>query len=106
MRDEIVSHFENHVMIRASQHGFWKGRSCLRNILVYLNNITSYIDEGLPVDCIYLDVSRSKIMTHKHKYMRYVCYLLHGYHLYFQFSVLYFFITMYYSHTLYSNFIG
>ena len=36
-----------------------KGRSCLTNLLVYLDKITTYIDEGLPVDAIYLDFSKA-----------------------------------------------
>ena len=35
------------------------GRSCLTNLLVYLDKITTYIDEGLPFDAIYLDFSKA-----------------------------------------------
>ena len=34
-----------------------KGRSCLANLLVYLDKITTYIDET--VDTIYLDFSKA-----------------------------------------------
>ena len=46
-------------LIKPSQHGFWKGRSCLTNLLVYLDKVTMYIDQGLPVDSIYLDLSKA-----------------------------------------------
>ena len=36
-----------------------KGRSCLTNILMYLDKITTYIDEGLPIDAIYLNFSKA-----------------------------------------------
>lgn len=59
IKDKIVGHLQNHVLIKPSQHGFWKGRSCLTNLLVYLDKVTSYIDKGLPVDSIYLDFSKA-----------------------------------------------
>ena len=42
-------------MINPSQHGFLKARSCLTNILCFLEDVTKWVDEGSPVDIIYLD---------------------------------------------------
>ena len=53
VRYAIVDHLRNDDLIKTSQNGFMIGRSCLTNLLVYLDNVTSYIDEGLPVDSIY-----------------------------------------------------
>ena len=36
IRDEIIRHLPKNELIKPSQHGFWKGRSCLTNLLVYL----------------------------------------------------------------------
>ena len=58
IRDEIIRHLKKK-LIKPSQHGFWKGRSCLTNLLVYLDKVTMYIDQGLPVDSIYLDFSKA-----------------------------------------------
>ena len=38
---------------------FLKGRSCLTSLLVYLDNVTMYIDQGLPVGSMYLDFSQA-----------------------------------------------
>ena len=36
-----------------------KNRSCLTNLLEYLEFVSSYIDKGLPVDVIYLDFRKA-----------------------------------------------
>ena len=59
LRDAIVSHLESNQLIRDSQHGFRKGRSCLTNLLVFLDKVTGYIDEGYMVDVIYLDFAKA-----------------------------------------------
>ena len=38
-----------------SQHGFTRGRSCLTNLLEFLEGITYKLDKGEQVDVIYLD---------------------------------------------------
>jgi len=59
LRDAIVSHLETNELIQDSQHGFRKGRSCLTNLLVFLDKVTGYIDEGYMVDIIYLDFAKA-----------------------------------------------
>jgi len=46
MRDQIVRRLENNQLIGETQHGFSKGRSCLTNILSFLDEVTSSIDSG------------------------------------------------------------
>ena len=41
--------------IISSQHAFLKARSCLPNMLCFLEEITKWLEEGSPVDIIYLD---------------------------------------------------
>ena len=55
LRDEIESHFNKYNLIRTSQHGFIAGRSCLTNLLEYLEELTSLVDKGHAVDIVYLD---------------------------------------------------
>ena len=43
-----------HKLINLSQHGFLKARSCLTNLLCFLEEITKWVDDGSPVDVIYL----------------------------------------------------
>ena len=59
----IKSHIEIFFLetnfVKNSQHGFMKGRSCLSNLLICQNSIVSMIDEGSPVDVIYLDFQKA-----------------------------------------------
>jgi len=59
MRDNIIHHLEKYKLITESQHGFVKNQSCLTNLLVFMEEITSYVDSGYPVDIIYLDFHKA-----------------------------------------------
>jgi len=67
MRDKIVEHLEKHELIRESQRGFVKKKSCLSNLLVFMKEVTSYLDSGYPVDVIYLDFQKAfdKVPHHR-----------------------------------------
>ncbi|KAK4830657.1 hypothetical protein QYF61_012537 [Mycteria americana] len=53
----ITQHVQDNQMIRPSQQGFMKGRSCLTN-LIY-DKVTRLVDEGKAVDVVYLDFSKA-----------------------------------------------
>ena len=40
VRDTLVRHLEQNCLIQDSQHGFRKGRSCLTNLLTFLDKVT------------------------------------------------------------------
>ena len=46
IKDKLINH---------SQHGFLNARSCLTNWLSFYEEITMWVDDGSPVDVIYLD---------------------------------------------------
>ena len=50
IKDAIVEHLAKNSLIQSSQHGFTAGRSCLTNLLEYMDELTKLADEGLPVD--------------------------------------------------------
>ena len=54
-------------MITDSQHGFRKGRSCLTNLLEFLDKVTGCIDTGENVDIVFLDFAKAfdKVRPHK-----------------------------------------
>ena len=54
VKDAIVEHLLKFNLIRDSQHGFTTGKSCFTNLLMFLEEITKNIDEGTPVDVIYI----------------------------------------------------
>ena len=59
--DAIMEHLEQHKLLEVSQpqHGFLPGRSCLMNLLAYLENVTKHVDSGLPVDTLYFDFAKA-----------------------------------------------
>jgi ribonuclease P/MRP protein subunit RPP40 len=59
LKDSILDHLDKFSLIKDSQHGFRKGRSCLTNLLVFMEEITYSLDEGKPVDVIYLDFAKA-----------------------------------------------
>jgi len=59
IRDELVTYMELHHLIYNSQHGFRKGRSCLTNLLTFLDSVSSSIDSGNCIDTIYLDFAKA-----------------------------------------------
>ena len=59
LRDSIVSHLTLHSLINKTQHGFVPNRSCLTNLLEYLEKMTDLIDQGHSVDIFYLDFAKA-----------------------------------------------
>lgn len=46
-------------VIRSSQHGFTKGKSCSANLVASYDGISGWVDAGGPVDIVYIDVSKA-----------------------------------------------
>ena len=59
IKDHMVVFLVKHKLLNSSQHGFLKARSCLTNMLCFLEEITKWIDVGSPVDIIYLDFQKA-----------------------------------------------
>ncbi|GAB0209804.1 mitochondrial enolase superfamily member 1 [Grus japonensis] len=61
----ITRHVQDNHMIRPSQHGFMKGRSCLTNLISFYDKVTCLVDEGKAVDVDYLEFSKAfDIVSH------------------------------------------
>ena len=59
IRDHMVEFLVKYKLINTSQHGFLKARSCLTNILCFFEEITKWVDDGSPVDVVYLDFQKA-----------------------------------------------
>ena len=55
----MVEFLVKHNLINTSQHGFLKARSCLTNLLCFFEEITKWVDDGSPVDVVYLDFQKA-----------------------------------------------
>jgi len=45
--------------MRNSQHGFTTGRSCLTNLLDFMEVVTTELDDGNPIDLVYRDFAKA-----------------------------------------------
>jgi hypothetical protein len=59
VKQEIETHLLKCNAIKNSQHGFMKNKSCLTNLLEFLNFVDKNIDSGDAVDVIYLDFQKA-----------------------------------------------
>jgi len=59
MLEVIVKQVEEKKVIRSSQHGFTKGKSCLTNLTAFHNGMTVWVNEGRAVNVVYLDFSKA-----------------------------------------------
>ncbi|CAM5121123.1 unnamed protein product [Eretmochelys imbricata] len=59
LKESILKHLHERKLIRNSQHGFTKGKSCLTNLITFYDEITGSVDEGKAVDVLFLDFSKA-----------------------------------------------
>ena len=59
IRDRIVRFLEDNDKLRDSQHGFRAKRPCLTNLLEFFDLVVDYVDQGVPVDAVYLDFQKA-----------------------------------------------
>jgi len=57
--EAIIKQVEEKKVIRSSQHGLTKGKSCLTNLIAFYNDMTGWVDEGRAMDVVYLDFSKA-----------------------------------------------
>ena len=51
----MVEHMTNNSLYSECQHGFRKHRSCVTQLLEVMEDFSQLIDNGYPVDVVYLD---------------------------------------------------
>ena len=66
LKDELVRHLECNDILIPEQHSFRSGKSCVTNLLQYLNQVTDLIDNGEPVDIVFFDFKKAfDLVPHK-----------------------------------------
>ena len=59
LKGRMLAHVKKYKLINSSQHGFLPKKSTSTNLIAYLEYITKKLDEGQPVDVLYLDFSKA-----------------------------------------------
>ena len=59
IKEDLVHYLESNKLIFETQHGFRIKKSCLTNLLEFTKFVGDKIDEGKPVDVIYLDFQKA-----------------------------------------------
>ena len=59
LKDDIVSHLKRNGLIKSSQHGFVKGKSCATNLISFLDKMTAALDAGEDADVVFLDFAKA-----------------------------------------------
>ena len=59
VKDNVLDHIKKYKLIKGTQHGFVKNRSCMTNLLEFLEYVSDYVDQGYPIDVIHLDFQKA-----------------------------------------------
>ena len=59
IKEDMVKYLEGNKLLFESQHGFRNKKSCLTNLLEFTKYVSDRIDEGKPVDVVYLDFQKA-----------------------------------------------
>ena len=59
IKDDMMEHLKVNKLLKDSQHGFLKGKSCTTNLNVFMDRITKVVDKGKCADIFDLDFAKT-----------------------------------------------
>ena len=59
LKRDIMAHLLDNNLISSAQHGFLPRRSCVTNMLIFMDSLTQAHDDGLITDSIFFDFAKA-----------------------------------------------
>ena len=59
IKEDMMKFFEDNNLVKDTQHGFMRGKSCTTNLLEFMEKLTSIIDKGSQADVFYLHFAKA-----------------------------------------------
>ncbi|MBM3938034.1 MAG: reverse transcriptase family protein [Sphingomonadales bacterium] len=59
LKDGLVKHLTDNNLLKETQHGFLKNKSCRTNLTTFFEKVTKSVDNGIQVDIFYLDLAKA-----------------------------------------------
>ncbi|KAL8591660.1 hypothetical protein ACOMHN_056776 [Nucella lapillus] len=79
IRENVIKHLDENVLISRQQHGFVHGRSCVTQLLDVMDAWTEILDVGGSVDIIYMDFMKAfDSVPHRRLLMKLAAYGIQG----------------------------
>ena len=79
IRDHLMQHMTVNNLFTEAQHGFRPHRSCDTQLIEMLDDWSRYIEDGEPIDCVYLDFQKAfDSVPHKRLLKKLEGYGVHG----------------------------
>ena len=65
--ETVSRHMNNKKVIRSSQYGFTKKKSCFNNLINFYHEVTGFINEEKAINSVYLGFTKAiNAVFHKH----------------------------------------
>ena len=72
IKSNVLEHLTSNNLLTSHQFGFLRGHSCTTQLLHVMDILAKSLDQGVPVDVIYMDLQEAfDIVLHKH--LLYIC---------------------------------
>ena len=79
IRDHVVQFATNQKLLNYSQFGFVKGKSCVLQLLDFLDNVTHALNDGDCFDCVYMDFAKAfDKVPHRRLFLKLYAYGIRG----------------------------
>ena len=67
IKTNVLKHLTSNDLLTSHQFGFLRGHSCTTQLLHVMDILTKSLDQGVPIDVVYMDLQKAfDTVPHKH----------------------------------------